>query len=151
MRETFTAFLVNSPLPVHTCSARSGPVFAKGSRMRTTRIMAALVLSLSCPLGAIACTQSMDTSPETPQSAAVETIDDGTIAAEESALCEVDQTADGPLNPRGRCIAGCWALLLIDNARCRALPDHLRRACWAQANENHALCVRDCLRDYPPD
>jgi hypothetical protein len=35
--------------------------------MRTPRILAALVLSLSCAIGAFACSQKPDTSPETPQ------------------------------------------------------------------------------------
>lgn len=91
----------------------------------------------------------MDASPEAPQSTVVDAIDDGNIAVEKSSLCELDQSEDGPLNGRGRCIAGCWAILLVDNERCRALPDYQRRACWAQANENHALCVRDCVREYP--
>ncbi len=62
---------------------------------------------------------------------------------------EAPRTWGGPLNDRGRCEAACWDLLLADNARCRKLPDHQRRACWAQANENYALCIRDCVRKYP--
>jgi hypothetical protein len=61
--------------------------------MRTRRIVAALVLCLSCGIGAVACNQSTETSPETPQSTAAEdtateATDDGDIAAEESALGE---------------------------------------------------------------
>ncbi len=62
---------------------------------------------------------------------------------------DAPRTGEGPLSDRGRCEAACWAILLVDNARCRKLPDHQRRACWAQANENHALCIRDCARQYP--
>jgi hypothetical protein len=62
---------------------------------------------------------------------------------------EAPRTSEGPLNDRGRCEAACWAILLVDNARCRRLPDYQRRACWAQANENYALCIRDCARQYP--
>ncbi len=62
--------------------------------MGTSRVVAALVLSLSCGVGAAACTQSVETSPETPQSIAVEdteaeAIDDGDIAKAESALGEL--------------------------------------------------------------
>lgn len=62
---------------------------------------------------------------------------------------DAPRTSEGPLNDRGRCEAACWAVLLVDNARCRRLPDYQRRACWAQANENYALCIRDCVRQYP--
>lgn len=76
-----------------------GPPFATWWSMRTPRIIAALVLSLSCAIGAAACTQSTETSPETPQrtateDAATEASDDGDIAAGESTLGESAHMAD---------------------------------------------------------
>jgi hypothetical protein len=145
--------------------------------MRITRLVAALMLSLSGALGASACIQAPDTSPAPPQPsaaapAATEVNGDGDIAEAESALGDFSAggiggsdfghldlggplnlggptSGEGPLNDRARCEAACWALYLVDAAICRKLPEHQRKACWARAQENQALCIRDCVREYP--
>jgi hypothetical protein len=66
-----------------------GPPFAPGvTHANTANHGRPGALSLSSALGSAACTQGMDTNLETPQSTAAPTIDDVSIAAEESALGE---------------------------------------------------------------
>lgn len=53
----------------------------------------------------------------------------------------------GPLNPTGRCEEACYANLEVDFAKCRKVPKDKRQACWTQAMETCALCIRDCGRN----
>ena len=136
MRETFTAFLVNSPLPVHTRSAWCGPVFAKGSGMRTTRIMAALVLSLSCALGA--CVQRSDTSGETVTDAAP----GATVTASEVEESPIGTAAQAV---EENCLQACLDASDRVLIYCGGLPTpKARELCRAAAMAALAVCIARC-------
>jgi hypothetical protein len=136
--------------------------------MRKPRVIAALVLSLCCGSSAAACTQSTETSPETPQTTAAEdtatgAIDDGDVDQAKNALGEFGAgtiggsdfghldlggpKTGGPLNPTGQCEDACYAVYVAQSVICSRLPRPRRRACWERAAEDLALCIRDCSRN----
>lgn len=104
--------------------------------MRNTRIMVALVLSLSCALGASACVQAQDVSPDE----LLETSANETIVA----------TSEGPtattVEPvEENCLQACldaYDRMLI---YCQGLPTLKAKAlCRAAATAALSVCIARC-------
>jgi hypothetical protein len=98
--------------------------------------MAALVLSLSCALGAAGCVQEPDTSPETLQ--------------ETSANEEITPVSDGPIDTSAEPInEACLQACLDANQRAVDLCMRIRsigarKVCIIAANAVMATCIANC-------
>lgn len=141
MRATFTSSLVNSSLPVHACSVCCGPLFAKGPSMRTTRIMIALVFSLSCALGAAGCVQEPDTSPDMPQATGTQSPEDSEpIGEPEPTSANNDPEPIGQAEQKWT-KADCYTAWKSNVALCNASPPNLRPECWAAVSALLGACL----------
>jgi hypothetical protein len=109
--------------------------------MRTTRIMVALVLSLSCELGASACVQEPDASPDTPRGTGTQSPEDSEPIGE----AELTSANNDP-EPIGQAEqkwtkADCYTAWQHNGRLCDSSPPNLRLACYAAV----AAVLTGCL------
>ena len=112
--------------------------------MRIHRIIAALVLSLSCALSAAACVQSAERSSET----------EGTAGAPTAETTNENDLSFGPqlpalgvaLTTRDVCIAAAAGGIPTKEAFCRSIlvPPALKRSCWARVLETRTEWIGWC-------
>jgi hypothetical protein len=107
--------------------------------MRTPRIMAALVFSLSCAFGASACTQSVETPTEaTTDEAAPET----TVTTSEVEESPIGTAAQGV---EENCLQACMDAYDRVLIYCGGLPTpKARELCRAAATSALAVCIARC-------
>jgi hypothetical protein len=130
-------------LASRTRADRCGLVFALVLLIRTPRIVTTLVFSagihalgLFCGLGASACTQSTETSQETPQ--------------ETNANEDTGATCDGPTATSSqaveeKCLQACMAAYDRMLIYCQGLPTlKARRLCRDAATAALAVCIARC-------
>lgn len=118
--------------------------------MRTSRTIAALILSLSWALAASACIQEPDTLPEETEETQETGRNEETATAPAALIEDGERTGTSELDaPNQACVDAC----VEANARAAKLCNRLRsrkarEACFAAANLVMAYCIANCPEEY---